>query len=74
MNKMLKQGSFLSQGPATYQSRFEMPEMDFSGAGPMCAQFGSRLRRVFELPCPESQPDRFQILLNQIEEKLGSKL
>ncbi len=39
----------------------------------MCVQFGSRLRRVFELPCAEAQPDRFQMLLQQIEAKLDRK-
>jgi hypothetical protein len=39
----------------------------------MCVQFGSRLRRMFELPCTESQPDQFQILLQQIEAKLQPK-
>ncbi len=73
MNRMLKQGSFYGQSPLPYSSRFEKPEMAVSGNSAMCSQFGGRLRRVFELPDLESQPDQFAILLGQIEEKLGAK-
>ena len=75
MNKILNQGSFSNQAlaPAPFGGRFEKPEAELFGTPTMCVQFGSRLRRMFELPCTESQPDRFQILLQQIEAKLQPK-
>jgi hypothetical protein len=73
MNKMLNPGGFLKQVPTPYGSRFEKPEAELFGTPMMCVQFGSRLRRMFELPCTESQPDQFQILLQQIEAKLQPK-
>ena len=73
MNKMLNQESFFNQVATPCGGRFEKPEAELFGTPTMCVQFGSRLRRMFELPCTESQPDRFQILLQQIEAKLQPK-
>jgi hypothetical protein len=67
---MLNQSSFRGQGSSPFSGRFEKPEAALSGSPVMCVQFGSRLRRMFEVPCSESQPDQFQLLLNQIEAKL----
>jgi hypothetical protein len=74
MNKMLNRGSFYSQSATPYGSRFEKPEAELFGTPTVCVQFGSRLRRVFELPGVESAPDQFQALLKQIEMKLDSKI
>ncbi len=73
MNKMLNQGSFFKQAPTSFGGRFEKPAAELFGTPTMCVQFGSRLRRMFEVPCAESQPDRFAILLQQIEAKLQPK-
>jgi hypothetical protein len=73
MNKMLNQGSFFHQAPTAFGDRFEKPEAELLGTPTMCVQFGSRLRRVFELPCAETQPDQFQVLLQRIEAKLQPK-
>jgi hypothetical protein len=70
MNSMFKQGSFRSQGASSYGCRFEKPESALSGSPAICVQFGSRLRRMFEVPCADSQPDQFEALLNQLEAKL----
>ncbi len=70
MNRMLKQSSFYSQGVSPYGGRFEKPEAALSGSSAICVQFGSRLRRTFEVPCAETQPDQFQVLLQQIQAKL----
>jgi hypothetical protein len=72
MNKVLKQASFSGQFSSPYRSRFETPDISRSGSA-LCAQFGSRLRKVFELPCAETQTDRFVTLLRQIEERLGER-
>lgn len=72
MNKILKQASFSGQFSSPYRGRFETPDIGRSGSA-LCAQFGSRLRRMFELPCAENQPDRFVMLLRQIEERLGDR-
>ncbi len=73
MNKMLNQGSFFNQAPTLFGNRFEKPEAELFGTPTMCVQFGSRLRRVFEVPCAETQPDQFQSLLQQIDAKLQAR-
>ena len=73
MNKMLSRGNFFSEGSTSYGNRFEKPEVELLGKPAVCVQFGGRLRRMFELPCSEFQPDQFQMLLRQIEEKLDRK-
>jgi hypothetical protein len=70
MNKIFKQASFSGQFSSSCRSRFETPDISRSGSA-LCAQFGSRLRRVFELPCTEN--DRFVMLLREIEERLGDR-
>ncbi len=71
MNQIMNQRSFFAASAAPYRGQFEKP--DISGNGSLCAQFGGRLRRVFELPCAESAPDDFAVLLRRIEEKLDAK-
>jgi hypothetical protein len=73
MNKMLSRDSFFNEGPTPYGSGFEKPEAELLGTPAVCVQFGSRLRRMFELPCGDSQPDQFQALLQQLEAKLERK-
>ena len=70
MNRILQQSGFARQSAVPY-SRFEKPEAPLSGSPAICVQFGGRLRRVFDIPDRDSQPDRFLTLLQQIESKLG---
>ncbi len=74
MNKMLKDGGFLTAGLSPYPSRFEKPEAGLCGDSALSVQFGHKLRTVFEAPSVQSQPERFKFLLQQIEAKLGNKL
>lgn len=43
-----------------------------SPQGALCAEFGVRLRQMFDVPAEErARQDRFEALLRQIGEKLG---
>jgi len=55
------------------ESRFETPEAVFLGANPFRAQFGGKLRRIFELPAAHTEPENIRILIRQIELKLDGK-
>ncbi|ACK49430.1 hypothetical protein Msil_0456 [Methylocella silvestris BL2] len=71
MNRMLKQESFSVETMAPFSGRFERPVATKAAASALCAQFGSRLRKVFDVPCVESTEDKFAALLEQINAKLG---
>ncbi|PNG26071.1 hypothetical protein CR492_10805 [Methylocella silvestris] len=56
---------------APFSGRFERPVATMAAGGALCAQFGARLRKVFDVPCGESTEDKFAALLEQINSKLG---
>ncbi len=71
MNRLLKQESFSVETMAQFSGRFERPVAAHAAGGALCAQFGSRLRKVFEVPCAVSTEDKFAALLEKINAKLG---
>lgn len=73
MTRMFKGNYFSGQSAIACDGRFVRPEARRADAPAMCVQFGSRLRRLYEVPCAEGQPDQFQALLKQIETKLDCK-
>ena len=72
MNKLVDHGSFLAGRVERFSAAFERPVTPRAAGGHLTAQFGGRLRRVFELPTGEgASNDRFDALLRQIGDKLG---
>ncbi|WP_395666441.1 hypothetical protein [Methylocella sp.] len=72
MNKLVDHGSFLGAGVERFSGSFERPVAPRASGGHLAAQFGGRLRRVFDLPAGDDvTQDRFDALLRQIGEKLG---
>lgn len=56
---------------AAYGGRFERVADGPSGRALLSAQFGGRLRRMFDAPLDDPMQNQFDALLRQIGDKLG---
>jgi hypothetical protein len=71
MNEMLKRGG--ASGNLLVESKFETPETVFFGENAFSRQFGAKLRRVYELPPVQSEPDGIRALMRELELRLEGK-